>query len=80
MIVCSTAKLFIYLPSSFASMYLLMSYHVLLFEQRGCPPSVGKETVSASDEDTIADLMEQHEQFLNSAQTQLTKLQVICDN
>ncbi|XP_008802561.2 katanin p80 WD40 repeat-containing subunit B1 homolog KTN80.4-like isoform X1 [Phoenix dactylifera] len=47
------------------------------YSLRGHPPSVGKETVSANDEDTIADLMEQHQQFLNSAQTRLTKLQVV---
>ncbi|KAJ0963968.1 hypothetical protein J5N97_029090 [Dioscorea zingiberensis] len=39
-----------------------------------CPPK--KETVSASDEDAIADLTEQHEQFINAAQSRLTKLQL----
>ncbi|KAK1305446.1 hypothetical protein QJS10_CPB11g02391 [Acorus calamus] len=36
-----------------------------------------KETVSASDEDIIADLVEHREQFLVSLQSRLTKLQVI---
>lgn len=38
--------------------------------------STQKEAVSASDEDAIADLMEQHEQFLNTTQSHLTKVQV----
>ncbi|KAJ4744963.1 hypothetical protein LUZ62_012384 [Rhynchospora pubera] len=37
----------------------------------------GKETESASDEDAIADLMENHQNFLTTGQTRLTKLQVI---
>jgi hypothetical protein len=37
----------------------------------------GKETESASDEDAIADLMENHQDFLTAGQTRLTKLQVI---
>ncbi|OVA10761.1 WD40 repeat [Macleaya cordata] len=41
------------------------------------PPFAEKETVSASDEDAIADLMEQHDQFLGLIQSRLTKLQVI---
>lgn len=47
------------------------------FKQRGHFPSVEKETISANDEDAITDLMERHKQFLDSAQTRLTKLQVI---
>jgi hypothetical protein len=37
----------------------------------------GKETESASDEDAIADLMENHQDFLTAGQSRLTKLQVI---
>lgn len=39
--------------------------------------STEKATVSASDEDSIADLMEQHDQFLSSTQARLAKLQVL---
>ncbi|ONK64030.1 uncharacterized protein A4U43_C07F21380 [Asparagus officinalis] len=39
--------------------------------------SAEKETVSASDEDTISDLLEHHNQFIISAQSRLTKLQVV---
>jgi len=51
--------------------------YILPTEQRGRVSSAEKETVSASDEDTIADLLEQHQKFMNSAQYRLTKLQVI---
>ena len=34
---------------------------------------------SASDEDTVADVMEQHDQFIGSMQSRLAKLQVILD-
>lgn len=44
---------------------------------RGRVSSAEKETVSASDEDVIADLLEHHQQFINSAQSRLTKLQVV---
>nr|DAD32704.1 TPA_asm: hypothetical protein HUJ06_011555 [Nelumbo nucifera] len=47
------------------------------FNQRGCPPSAEKETVSVSDEDVISDLMEVHDQFVGSMQSRLTKLQVV---
>ncbi|XXG60478.1 hypothetical protein AAC387_Pa04g2379 [Persea americana] len=40
-------------------------------------PSAEKETVSATDEDALADVVEQHEEFLVSMQSRLTKLQVI---
>ena len=36
-----------------------------------------KETPSASDEDVVADVMEQHDQFISSMQSRLAKLQVI---
>ena len=34
---------------------------------------------SASDEDAVADVMEQHDQFIGSMQSRLAKLQVILD-
>lgn len=46
-------------------------------KQRGYPPPIEKESVSASDEDAIADVMEQHNQFLSSMQSRSAKLQVI---
>jgi nitrate/nitrite-specific signal transduction histidine kinase len=49
----------------------------LQFKHRGYPPSTEKETVSASDEDAIADVMEQHDQFVSSMQSRSAKLQVI---
>ncbi|KAI3982775.1 hypothetical protein MKX01_010258, partial [Papaver californicum] len=48
-----------------------------ILNQRGSAPSVEKETVLASDEDVISDLTEQHNEFLGSMQSRLTKLQVI---
>uniref|UniRef100_A0A5B6ZMG8 Katanin p80 WD40 repeat-containing subunit B1 homolog n=1 Tax=Davidia involucrata TaxID=16924 RepID=A0A5B6ZMG8_DAVIN len=42
-----------------------------------CSLSVEKETVSASDEDAIADVMEQHDQFIGSMQSRLAKLQIV---
>lgn len=47
------------------------------FKHRGYPPSPEKETVSASDEDAIADVMEQHNQFVSSLQSRSAKLQVV---
>lgn len=49
-------------------------------KQRGHRPSAEKETVSASDEDAIADVMEHHDQFVGSMQSRLAKLQVLIDN
>ncbi|KAG1359548.1 katanin p80 WD40 repeat-containing subunit B1 [Cocos nucifera] len=46
-------------------------------DDRGSFPSVEKATISANDEGAITYLMEQHKQFLDSAQTRLTKLQVV---
>lgn len=43
-----------------------------------CYPSTDEnESVSASDEDTIADLIEQHDQFVGSMKSRLGKLQVV---
>ncbi|KAK4348173.1 hypothetical protein RND71_034512 [Anisodus tanguticus] len=44
---------------------------------RGRPSSAESVTVSATDEDAIADLMEQHDQFVGSMQSRLGKLQVV---
>ncbi|KAL5982961.1 hypothetical protein ACLOJK_017041 [Asimina triloba] len=41
------------------------------------PSSAEKETVSASDEDAIADVLEQHDLFFSSMQSRLTKLQIV---
>ncbi|WMV14046.1 hypothetical protein MTR67_007431 [Solanum verrucosum] len=45
-------------------------------KKRGHPSSAGSVTVSATDEDAITDLMEQHDQFVGSMQSRLAKLQV----
>ncbi|KAK6253150.1 hypothetical protein QUC31_014870 [Theobroma cacao] len=47
------------------------------FKQRGYPPSMEKEMPSASDEDAVADIMEQHDQFISSMQSRIAKLQVV---
>ncbi|XP_020547526.1 katanin p80 WD40 repeat-containing subunit B1 homolog isoform X1 [Sesamum indicum] len=44
---------------------------------RSYPLSDENESVSASDEDTIADLMELHDQFVSSMKSRLNKLQVV---
>ncbi|PHT26195.1 Katanin p80 WD40 repeat-containing subunit B1 [Capsicum baccatum] len=44
---------------------------------RGRPSSAESVTVSATDADAIADLMEQHDQFVGSMQSRLAKLQVV---
>ncbi|XP_011046585.1 PREDICTED: katanin p80 WD40 repeat-containing subunit B1 homolog isoform X2 [Populus euphratica] len=48
-----------------------------MFKQRGRAPSIEKEMVFASDDDVIADLMEQHDQFVSSMQSRSAKLQVV---
>ncbi|KAL0409081.1 UNVERIFIED_CONTAM: Katanin p80 WD40 repeat-containing subunit B1 [Sesamum radiatum] len=52
------------------------SYYTL---QRSYPLSDENESVSASDEDTIADLMELHDQFVSSMKSRLNKLQFLCE-
>ncbi|KAF3457932.1 hypothetical protein FNV43_RR02593 [Rhamnella rubrinervis] len=47
------------------------------YKQRGYTPSTETETVSASDEDAIADVMEQHNQFVSSMRSRSAKLQII---
>ncbi|MBA0804318.1 hypothetical protein Gohar_003907, partial [Gossypium harknessii] len=47
------------------------------YKQREYHPSVEKEMPSASDEDAVADVMEQHDQFIGSMQSHLAKLQVV---
>ncbi|KAK4484118.1 hypothetical protein RD792_011348 [Penstemon davidsonii] len=44
---------------------------------RGYPLTGESESVSASDEDAIADLMEMHNQFVGSMQSRLAKLQMV---
>ncbi|XXG86877.1 hypothetical protein AAC387_Pa11g1701 [Persea americana] len=56
---------------------ILSSANRISFNARALHPSSQKETVSASDEDAIADVMEQHDQFLASMQSHLLKLQII---
>lgn len=46
------------------------------FKQRGYPSSVEKET-PVSDEDAVADFLEQHDQFTGSMQSRLAKLQAV---
>ncbi|KAB2624030.1 katanin p80 WD40 repeat-containing subunit B1-like protein [Pyrus ussuriensis x Pyrus communis] len=50
---------------------------LIAFKQRGYPTSTEKETVTASDEDAIADLLEKHNLFVGSMQSRLAKLQVV---
>ncbi|PKA65250.1 Katanin p80 WD40 repeat-containing subunit B1 like [Apostasia shenzhenica] len=47
------------------------------FTMRGRSSSMRNETVSASDEDAIADLLEHHGQFIETAQSRLTKLRLV---
>ncbi|XP_050375143.1 katanin p80 WD40 repeat-containing subunit B1 homolog KTN80.4 isoform X2 [Argentina anserina] len=47
------------------------------FKQRGYTTSTEKETVSACDEDAIADLLEKHDQFVSTMQSRSAKLQVV---
>ncbi|XP_038995936.1 katanin p80 WD40 repeat-containing subunit B1 homolog KTN80.4-like isoform X1 [Hibiscus syriacus] len=47
------------------------------YKQRGYYPSVEKEMPSASDEDAVADVIEQHDPFIGSMQSRLSKLQVV---
>ncbi|KAF9675125.1 hypothetical protein SADUNF_Sadunf10G0198800 [Salix dunnii] len=47
-----------------------------MLKQRGRTSSIKKEMVSASDDDVIADLLEQHGQFVSSMQSRSAKLQV----
>ncbi|XP_073014477.1 katanin p80 WD40 repeat-containing subunit B1 homolog KTN80.4-like isoform X1 [Typha latifolia] len=47
------------------------------YSSRGRAPFGEKGTLSACDEDTVTDLMEQHELFLSLARSRLTKLQAV---
>ncbi|XP_022725167.1 katanin p80 WD40 repeat-containing subunit B1 homolog isoform X2 [Durio zibethinus] len=58
-----------------ASLANMLSFNA--YKQRGYRPSVEKETPSASDEDVVVDVMEQHDQFVSSMQSRLAKLQVV---
>ncbi|KAB2043412.1 hypothetical protein ES319_D01G015200v1 [Gossypium barbadense] len=46
-------------------------------QRRRYSSSVEKEMPSATDEDAVADVMEQHDQFIGSMQSRLAKLQVV---
>ncbi|RXH79026.1 hypothetical protein DVH24_040173 [Malus domestica] len=50
---------------------------LIAFKQRGYPTSTEKETVTASDEGAVADLLEKHNLFVGSMQSRLAKLQVV---
>ncbi|CAL0308425.1 unnamed protein product [Lupinus luteus] len=64
-------------PTSRVSHGKMSSVYVLPLDRRGHSMSTEKATVSASDEDSIADVMEQHDQFLSSMQDRLAKLKVV---
>ncbi|KAJ1442541.1 Katanin p80 subunit, C-terminal [Sesbania bispinosa] len=55
----------------------ISSVHMLPFSGRAHSISTEKTTVSASDEDYIADVMEQHDEFLSSMQARSAKLQAV---
>ncbi|XP_031381688.1 katanin p80 WD40 repeat-containing subunit B1 homolog isoform X2 [Punica granatum] len=63
-------------PTSNISARAGSAVNMLPFSTRGRLPSVEKET-PASDEDAVADVMEQHDQFVSSMYARLAKLQVI---
>lgn len=65
--------LYHYPSTDFNSSFILFW---LYGKKRGHPSSAGSVTVSATDEDVITDLMEQHDQFVGSMQSRLAKLQV----
>ncbi|XP_058099733.1 katanin p80 WD40 repeat-containing subunit B1 homolog KTN80.3 [Magnolia sinica] len=64
-------------PTSSNSSETMSAGNMGSFSARGRPQSTEKETVSASDEDAIADVVEQHDQFFSSMQSRLTKLQIV---
>ncbi|CAL0318507.1 unnamed protein product [Lupinus luteus] len=64
-------------PTTRVSHGKMSSVYVLPLDRRGHPMSTEKATVSASDEDSIADVMEQHDQFLSSMQGRIAKLKVV---
>lgn len=55
----------------------ISSVHVLPFSGRAQSISTEKATVSATDEDSIADVMEQHDEFLSSMLARSAKLQMV---
>ncbi|XP_042507277.1 katanin p80 WD40 repeat-containing subunit B1 homolog KTN80.4-like isoform X2 [Macadamia integrifolia] len=64
-------------PTSSNSSETTSAVNMLSFNTKGRLPSAEKETVSASNEGAVSDLMEHHDQFVGSMQSRLTKLQVI---
>lgn len=61
---------------SFLTQNLTHRNSIIIHEKREDPLSAVSEVVVAADEDTIAVLMEQHNQFVGSLQSRLAKLQV----
>ena len=59
-----------------ADLHPFFILNMLKLKQRGRTSSIKKEMVSASDDDVIADLLEQHGQFVRSMQSRSAKLQV----
>ncbi|XP_009790404.1 katanin p80 WD40 repeat-containing subunit B1 homolog KTN80.4-like isoform X1 [Nicotiana tabacum] len=57
---------------------IVPAQNMLSTNLRGHPSSAESVTVSATDEDTITDLLEQHDQFVGLMQSRLAKLQVVC--
>ncbi|KAL2645556.1 hypothetical protein AAZV13_05G000600 [Glycine max] len=55
----------------------ISSVHVLPFSGRAHSISTEKATISATDEDSIADVMEQHDEFLSSMLARSAKLQMV---
>ena len=55
----------------------ILHVYILKVKHRGCSLSAETQMVSASDEDAVADVMEQHYQFISSMQSRFGKLQVI---
>lgn len=64
-------------PTSSESPEIVSASNMLSFDSRRYPSTSGQETVSASDEDAVADLMEPQDQFMGLMQSRLTKLQVL---
>ncbi|XP_038721667.1 katanin p80 WD40 repeat-containing subunit B1 homolog KTN80.4-like isoform X1 [Tripterygium wilfordii] len=64
-------------PTSGVSPETVSEVNMLPSNMRRHSPFTEKEAASASDEDAIADVMEEHEQFVSSMQSRLIKLQVV---
>ncbi|XP_062205149.1 katanin p80 WD40 repeat-containing subunit B1 homolog KTN80.4-like isoform X2 [Phragmites australis] len=62
-------------PSS--SNYDIIQSERTVDSSRRCPLLARKECVSTSDEDVMADLMENHQEFIHAMKSRLTKLEVV---